>query len=160
MQMEKPSHCLVSVSLITPSQNDNRSQQRQHLATFYSSSALKLTVWYAALCADVGSARAGKSGMYLIGMLKKVSETEHGDMKPLNIETEKKEFKSLKSIKYSCKILQFLYVLFLLPSYKAQDWLVTEPCININFTVLQKLQTVFVQCKIYQTTKGLLMPGI
>ncbi len=48
--------------------------------------------------------------MYLIGMLKKVSETEHGDMKPLNIETEKKEFKSLKSIKYSCKVLQFLYV--------------------------------------------------
>lgn len=46
---------------ITPSsQNDNRSQQRQHLATFYSSSALKLTVWYAALCADVGSVRAGK----------------------------------------------------------------------------------------------------
>lgn len=58
---------------ITPSsQNDNRSQQRQHLSPFYSSSALKLTVWYAALCADVGSVRAGKSDMSLIGMLKKV----------------------------------------------------------------------------------------
>ncbi len=81
-------------------------------------------------------------------------------MKPLNIETENKEFKSPKSIKYSCKILQFLSVLFLLPSYKAQDWLVTAPCLYINFTVLQKLLTVFVQCKRYQTTKGLLMPGI
>ncbi len=83
--------------------------------------------------------------------VKKGSKTEHGDdMKPLNIETENKEFKSPKSIKYSCKILQFLSVLFLLPSYKAQDWLVTAPCLYINFTVLQKLLTVFVQCKRYQ----------
>lgn len=75
---------------ITPSsQNGNKSQQGQHLLTFYSCSALKLTVWYTALCADVGSVRAGKIDMSLIGIRKKwgkSSKTEHGDdMKHLNI---------------------------------------------------------------------------
>lgn len=90
---------------ITPSsQNDNRSQQRQNLLPFYSSSALKLSLIRCPLC----RCRICQSWKKLYAFNRNVkngSKTEHGDdMKPLNIETENMEFKSLKSIKYSCKI--------------------------------------------------------
>lgn len=147
MQMEKPSHCLVSVSLsLHQVRMVTEASKGQRLLTFYSSSALKLTVWYAALCADVKYVRAGKSDMSLIGTGKNRVGVVKQNMEMIwsfqTFKYKNQEFKSLKWLKYSCKIMQFLSVL-LLPSYKAQ---VIASCLYINFTVFQKPETVSVKC--------------
>lgn len=89
MQMEKPSHCLVSVSLslhqvrmTTEANNDNILRLFTVLQLWNSQSDTLPFVQMSDL------SELEKSDMYWIGMLKKGSETEHrDDMKPLNVET-------------------------------------------------------------------------